>query len=292
MRATRCRSKLRARSTSAAVDARVRKVVDLKAPGSGEVARNLWSNLDALGARDQIKFVLADRADYDWARASLAEHTTRRALRGAVLAGLRQARAARTRRMDPRRPAAGALPDAVAQVALGRGRRAMMRLTMPCKARRARFGRHGFGGDACARARRGFRLPRAQRRLRPAPCLRARRRRSASPRTLGAVEHKTVHVDLRSIGGSALTADIDVPERRRRRHSGYLCAGAQHDHARRSRSAGPKCSARAISSAASTRSTIPAIRIAARNSSTRSSVSPIWRRRPASKARACASMRR
>ena len=49
------------------VDARVSRVVDVKAPGSGESARNLWSNLDVLSARDQIKFVLADRADYDWA---------------------------------------------------------------------------------------------------------------------------------------------------------------------------------------------------------------------------------
>ena len=49
------------------VDARVSRVVDVKAPGSGEAARNLWSNLDLLGAHDQIKFVLADRTDYDWA---------------------------------------------------------------------------------------------------------------------------------------------------------------------------------------------------------------------------------
>ena len=49
------------------VDPRVSRVVDVKAPGSGESARNLWRNLDALSARDQIKFVLADRADYDWA---------------------------------------------------------------------------------------------------------------------------------------------------------------------------------------------------------------------------------
>ena len=55
------------------VDARVSRVVDLKAPGSGEVARNLWSNLDVLDAKDQIKFVLADRADYDWARTVLQE---------------------------------------------------------------------------------------------------------------------------------------------------------------------------------------------------------------------------
>jgi 7-carboxy-7-deazaguanine synthase len=55
------------------VDGRVVKVVDLKAPGSGELARNLWSNLDALTQRDQIKIVLADRADYEWACAVLSE---------------------------------------------------------------------------------------------------------------------------------------------------------------------------------------------------------------------------
>ena len=58
----------------APVDPRVIKVVDLKAPGSGEVARNLWSNLDAVTTRDQIKIVLADRADYDWAVSALREH--------------------------------------------------------------------------------------------------------------------------------------------------------------------------------------------------------------------------
>ena len=57
-----------------AVDARVVRVVDLKAPGSGEAQRNLWSNLSLLSARDQVKIVLADRVDYDWARAVIAEH--------------------------------------------------------------------------------------------------------------------------------------------------------------------------------------------------------------------------
>jgi len=56
------------------VDARVSRVMDLKAPGSGESARNLWSNLAALTAHDQIKFVLADRTDYDWAVAAVNEH--------------------------------------------------------------------------------------------------------------------------------------------------------------------------------------------------------------------------
>ncbi len=57
-----------------AVDPRVCKVMDLKAPGSGESERNLWSNLDHLLAHDQIKIVLASRADYEWACAMLAEH--------------------------------------------------------------------------------------------------------------------------------------------------------------------------------------------------------------------------
>jgi 7-carboxy-7-deazaguanine synthase len=57
-----------------AVDPRVVKVLDLKAPGSGEVARNLWINLDHLTSQDQIKFVLADRADYDWALHTVDQH--------------------------------------------------------------------------------------------------------------------------------------------------------------------------------------------------------------------------
>ena len=56
------------------VDPRVHRVVDLKPPGSGEAGRNLWSNLDHLGARDQLKFVISDRADYDWSVACLHEH--------------------------------------------------------------------------------------------------------------------------------------------------------------------------------------------------------------------------
>ncbi len=56
-----------------AVDARVARVMDLKAPGSGELARNFWPNLDVLTATDEVKFVLRDRADYEWARALIAE---------------------------------------------------------------------------------------------------------------------------------------------------------------------------------------------------------------------------
>lgn len=56
------------------VDARVSRVVDIKTPGSGEVARNRWENLPLLTAHDQVKFVICSRADYEWARDVVAEH--------------------------------------------------------------------------------------------------------------------------------------------------------------------------------------------------------------------------
>ncbi|MEA5668710.1 7-carboxy-7-deazaguanine synthase QueE [Stenotrophomonas sp. MH1] len=58
----------------AGVDARVSRVVDLKTPDSGEVARNRLENLPLLTARDQLKFVICSRGDYEWARAMVAEH--------------------------------------------------------------------------------------------------------------------------------------------------------------------------------------------------------------------------
>jgi len=54
-----------------AVDARVSIVMDLKAPGSGEERKNRWSNLARLKPKDELKFVLADEADYLWARETL-----------------------------------------------------------------------------------------------------------------------------------------------------------------------------------------------------------------------------
>jgi 7-carboxy-7-deazaguanine synthase len=60
------------------VDPRVRKVMDLKPPDSGESARNLWSNLDHLLPHDQVKFVIASRGDYEWSRQVLVEHTLER----------------------------------------------------------------------------------------------------------------------------------------------------------------------------------------------------------------------
>lgn len=57
-----------------AVDTRVSRVMDLKTPGSGEVERNRYENLEVLGAADQVKFVICDRGDYEWARDRLRQH--------------------------------------------------------------------------------------------------------------------------------------------------------------------------------------------------------------------------
>lgn len=57
----------------AGVDPRVSRVVDVKTPDSGEVHRNLLDQLDLLGERDQVKFVICSRADYDWSRTLVRE---------------------------------------------------------------------------------------------------------------------------------------------------------------------------------------------------------------------------
>jgi 7-carboxy-7-deazaguanine synthase len=57
----------------APVDPRVRRILDIKCPGSGESENNRWENLADLRATDEVKFVVADRADYDWAKGVIAE---------------------------------------------------------------------------------------------------------------------------------------------------------------------------------------------------------------------------
>jgi len=56
------------------IDPRVSRIVDLKAPGSGESDKNRWQNLELLTPGDEIKFVLMDRTDYEWARNTVARH--------------------------------------------------------------------------------------------------------------------------------------------------------------------------------------------------------------------------
>jgi 7-carboxy-7-deazaguanine synthase len=58
-----------------ALDPRAHKIMDLKCPGSGESDKNLWSNLDHLTARDEVKFVVADREDYEWTRDAIRERS-------------------------------------------------------------------------------------------------------------------------------------------------------------------------------------------------------------------------
>ncbi|HXJ41407.1 MAG TPA: 7-carboxy-7-deazaguanine synthase QueE, partial [Bryobacteraceae bacterium] len=58
----------------AAVDARVSRVVDVKTPGSQEAARNRIENFSVLTQRDQLKFVICSREDYDWSKAFLQQH--------------------------------------------------------------------------------------------------------------------------------------------------------------------------------------------------------------------------
>jgi 7-carboxy-7-deazaguanine synthase len=56
------------------IDPRVRRIMDLKCPGSGEVARNRWENLGCLRPTDEIKFVIGAREDYDWMKEKIAAH--------------------------------------------------------------------------------------------------------------------------------------------------------------------------------------------------------------------------
>lgn len=56
------------------VDPRVHRIVDIKTPGSGEVARNLYSNLALLTEKDEVKFVICNRGDYEWARDRVEEY--------------------------------------------------------------------------------------------------------------------------------------------------------------------------------------------------------------------------
>ena len=64
----------------APVDRRARIILDVKCPGSGEAARNRWENLEILRPHDEVKFVIADRADYDFARRIVEERRLPNAL--------------------------------------------------------------------------------------------------------------------------------------------------------------------------------------------------------------------
>jgi 7-carboxy-7-deazaguanine synthase len=58
----------------AKVDPRVHRIMDLKTPGSGEAHKNLWLNIDHLASRDEVKFVIGSREDYEWSREKMERY--------------------------------------------------------------------------------------------------------------------------------------------------------------------------------------------------------------------------
>ena len=72
----------------APLDSRAHKIMDLKCPGSGESSRNRWENLDHLTPRDEVKFVVRDRRDYEWTRRVVEERGLARRVRDGELRAL------------------------------------------------------------------------------------------------------------------------------------------------------------------------------------------------------------
>jgi 7-carboxy-7-deazaguanine synthase len=88
------------------VDPRVHRIVDVKAPGSGESAKNRYENFQHLTQRDELKFVLRDRADYDWARALVAKEALQQRVKHVLFSPVHGV-------LDPRELVAWTLADAL-----------------------------------------------------------------------------------------------------------------------------------------------------------------------------------
>ncbi len=69
----------------APVDERVHRIMDVKTPSSGECARNLYANIDHLTERDEVKFVVGSREDYEWTREKMREHDLASKVRAVLL---------------------------------------------------------------------------------------------------------------------------------------------------------------------------------------------------------------
>ena len=106
---------------TSAVDRRVRIILDVKTPGSGEVHANVWSNLARLKATDEVKFVICDRADFAWSAEVIRTARFGLGLPRARERGLRSGQPDRAGRMDPGIRAAGAPSASAAQDPLGPG---------------------------------------------------------------------------------------------------------------------------------------------------------------------------
>ena len=100
----------------------VHKIMDVKCPGSGEAHRMDWSNLDRLSPTDEVKFVIRDRADYEYARDVVSTARARsEGGRGAFFARSRRPRSTNAQRVGSGRSASRARPAPGAQIHLGRG---------------------------------------------------------------------------------------------------------------------------------------------------------------------------
>jgi 7-carboxy-7-deazaguanine synthase len=67
------------------IDPRVHRIMDLKTPSSGESSRNLYSNISLLNHRDEVKFVIGSREDYDWSREQIERHGLEKIVRAVLL---------------------------------------------------------------------------------------------------------------------------------------------------------------------------------------------------------------
>ncbi len=97
------------------------KVLDVKCPASGESEHVDWSNIDQLGSRDQVKFVIQDRSDYEFARGIVARHALDRRCAAVLFSPVHGVMSPKDLvGVDPRRSAAGAAAAANPQAYLGR----------------------------------------------------------------------------------------------------------------------------------------------------------------------------
>ena len=185
------------------------RVIDVKCPGSGEAGSTHWPNLEQLRPTDEVKFVIKDRADYEYARDVVAQPSSDRPMRGgALLAGARRAEPPRARRMDPGGPARRPPPAPGAQVHLG-SLDAGACEGHPAAERRTRF-LHGRRDRAVGR----IRAVRADDPLRAGPRASRSRRRGRWRRRWASRGTSSWTIPLSKIGGSALVGDGEIPKDR------------------------------------------------------------------------------
>ena len=192
----------------ARVPSDVIKIVDVKCPGSGESDKNHWENLDALAPHDEVKFVIKDRADYEFARDVIARHDLPSRVGGrAAVAGARRARSA------------DCCPNGCSPIALPARLQLQLhkfiwspetRGASDATRRRSAERRLDSYTAAAIATRRGLHAVRADHPLRPAPRPRSRGG-AAGGGGARRERHLELPLDLRGIGGSALTSRRPVP---------------------------------------------------------------------------------